>query len=102
MPLMEEPDRPWKRAAFSQFLREGIWVAPDGIEYMGYSVRTEGYRYVTWVNWDTRELVARELYDHETDPGETVNLADRPEHADRLAELERLRRGGWRAALPGR
>ena len=102
VPLMENPDLPWKAAAFSQFLREGIWVAPDGIEYMGYSVRTDRYRYVSWVTWETRELVAQELYDHETDPHETQNLADRPEHAARLAELERVRQSGWRAALPER
>jgi arylsulfatase A-like enzyme len=100
VPLMEDPTRPWKKAAFSQFLREGIWVAPDGVEYMGYSVRTDRYRSVAWVNWETRELVAHELYDHETDPHETQNLADRPDHAGRLAELERLRQAGWRAAVP--
>jgi arylsulfatase A-like enzyme len=100
VPLFEKPDRPWKTAAFSQFLREGIWVAPDGVEYMGYSVRTDRYRYVEWVSWETGELVARELYDHETDPRETVNLATRPEHADRVAELGRLRQAGWRAARP--
>jgi iduronate 2-sulfatase len=102
VPLIDNPNLPWKKAAFSQFLREGIWVAPDGVEYMGYTLRTERYRYVTWVNWETRETVAHELYDHETDPGETVNLADRPEHAERLAELERIRQAGWRAARPER
>jgi arylsulfatase A-like enzyme len=100
VPLVEDPDRPWKSAVFSQFLREGIWIAPDGIEYMGYAVRTDRYRYVTWVNWETGEVAARELYDHETDPGENVNLAGQPEYAGTLAELEQVRLAGWRAALP--
>ena len=100
VPLVEDPTRPWKSAVFSQFLREGIRIAPDGIEYMGYAVRTDRYRYVTWVNWETGEVAARELYDHQADPGENVNLAGRPEHAGTLAELEEVRRAGWRAALP--
>jgi iduronate 2-sulfatase len=99
-PLMEEPAGPGKSAVFSQFLREGIWVAPDGIEYMGYAVRTDRYRYVTWVNWDTGEVAAHELYDHQVDPGENVNLAGQPAYAGTLAELERVRMAGWRAALP--
>ena len=100
VPLFTAPDRPWKRAVFSQFLREGIWTAPDGIEYMGYSMRTERYRYVAWMNWSTKEYVARELYDHQRDPAENVNVAGRPEYGAVLAELEARRRAGWRAALP--
>ena len=100
VPLINNPRQPFKEAVFSQFLREGIWIAPDGIEYMGYAVRTDRYRYVTWVNRGTGELAARELYDHRADPGENVNLAGHPEYAETLAELEALRLAGWRAALP--
>lgn len=100
VPLMDNPDQPWKPAVFSQFLREGIWIAPDGIEYMGYAVRTDRYRYVAWINQETGQLTASELYDHQTDPDENVNLAERPEYAETLAELEALRQAGWRAALP--
>jgi arylsulfatase A-like enzyme len=97
---MDNPDQPWKPAVFSQFLREGIWIAPDGIEYMGYAVRTDRYRYVVWIDRETGQLTASELYDHQTDPDENVNLAERPEYAETLAELEALRQAGWRAALP--
>lgn len=99
-PLFDRPDRPWKPAVFSQFLREGIWIAPDGIEYMGYAVRTDRYRYVTWVDWETGDVVALELYDHEVDPGENINVAGRPEYAGAVAEMEAVRAAGWRAALP--
>jgi iduronate 2-sulfatase len=87
VPLMRDPSRPGKDAAFSQFLREGIWMAPDGIEYMGYSIRTDRYRYVSWMNWETRLQVARELYDHETDPKETTNLAASREHVQIVEDL---------------
>ena len=48
---------------------------------MGYAVRTDRYRYVRWQDWETKQVVAQELYDHQTDPNEMFNLADRPEHA---------------------
>jgi arylsulfatase A-like enzyme len=100
VPLFERPHRPWKSAVFSQFLREGIWQAPDGISYMGYGMRTERYNYVAWMNWQTTEYIAYELYDHRTDPGENVNLAGKPEYAAIIADLEARREAGWRGALP--
>ncbi len=100
LPLVKNPARPWKPAIFSQFLRSGIWVAPDGIPYMGYSMRTDRYHYVTWVNWDTKAVAATELYDLLADPDENANLAGKPESAPTLTELETRRRAGWRAALP--
>lgn len=100
VPLLNDCARPWKRAAFSQFLREGIWVAPDGIAYMGYAIRTERYRYVDWMNWDTRKYVGHELYDHQTDPQENVNIADLPGNREIVEELRKRLRAGWREALP--
>ena len=100
MPLLTDPERPWKKAAFSQFLREGIWKAPDGKVYMGYTVRTNRYRYVQWMNWNTREYTAFELYDHKTDPGENINVVDRSAYASVRKELADLLRKGWEAAQP--
>jgi len=97
---MADPNRPWKPAVFSQFLREGIWIAPDGIEYMGYAVRTERYRFVRWVNWETGEVVAHELNDHREDPGEDTNVAEQPEYAAQASRLDSILTVGWRAALP--
>jgi arylsulfatase A-like enzyme len=99
-PLLDDRTRPWKTAVFSQFLREGIWTAPDGVEYMGFSVRTERHRYVEWTRWKSEEIVSRELYDHETDPGENVNVADLKENKDVVDALARKLRAGWRSALP--
>lgn len=102
VPLLTDSLRPWKTATFSQFLRHGIWVGLDSLPYMGYSVRTDRYRYATWVNWETKLPAARELYDHLADPDENVNLAVDPTMAARLDSLESLRLAGWRAALPRR
>jgi arylsulfatase A-like enzyme len=100
VPLVQHPDRPGKRAVFSQFLRRGRWLGADGVETMGYGMRTERFHYVAWMNWATRQITARELYDLEGDPAETVNLAPRPEFQSVLEELEAQRRDGWRAADP--
>ncbi|MDH4044915.1 MAG: sulfatase [Gemmatimonadota bacterium] len=102
VPLMHDPARAWKPAVFSQFLREGAWIAPDSVVYMGYAMRTERYRYVAWMDWQTQAYVAYELYDHASDPAENVNLAGRAEYAEVMAELEAQRRAGWPAALPPR
>ena len=96
VPIMGDPDRPGRGAAFSQFLRTGIWRDPDGRDYMGYTVRTDDFRYVEWVDWDTRSLAARELYDHRTDDGENVNLAGRPEFADTVGQLAQTLRQVFR------
>jgi arylsulfatase A-like enzyme len=100
VPVMKNSARPWKKAVFSQFLREGIWIAPDGVEYMGYSIRTECYRYVEWINWESKAFAARELYDHQTDPQENVNIVEKPENVQVVKDLSDRLKAGWRAALP--
>lgn len=86
-PLLEDPQRPWKKAAFTQVRR------PKGV--MGRSVRTERYRYT---EWGSDQVV--EFYDHEYDPKEWTNLAGNPRAAKAMAEARALLRAGWRAALP--
>jgi len=102
VPLLENPSRPWKTAVFSQFLRDGIWAAPDGKPYMGYSLLTESYHYVVWIDWNTKIEVARELYDRRADPDENTNLTRRAEMAAVQDSLERKRVAGWRRAVPER
>lgn len=100
VPLMKNPKKPWKKAVFSQFLREGKWKSPDGKEYMGYSIRTERYRYTEWINWQTGELAARECYDHLTDPQENSNIANDPKNSQLIEDLAKKLKAGWKAALP--
>jgi len=100
VPLLADSTRPWKTATFSQFLRHGIWVGLDSMPYMGYSIRTERYRYARWEHWETKRVAGRELYDHQADPDENHNLADDPAMAATIDSLESRRLAGWRAALP--
>jgi len=97
-PLLDDPHRPWKRAAFSQFPRP--WFYKGDPEVMGYTIRTERHRCTEWLGFKTREVRARELYDHQDDPGEMHNLADRPGYAETVEEMSRILHAGWRAARP--
>jgi iduronate 2-sulfatase len=86
-PLLEQPDRPWKKAAFSAYLRGS---------YMGLTMRTDRYRLVEWTK--KGEPTVYELYDHQTDPGENVNVAGI--QTDLVKQLAAQLRAGWTAALP--
>jgi len=101
MPLLADPHRPWKKAAFSQYPRDrkSHRHRKHG-HFMGYALRTDRYRYVEWREWDTKKVVARELYDHRGDATEIVNVAARKEHEATVTRLSRLLNAGWRAALP--
>ena len=81
VPQLQDPGAPAKGAAFSQFLRHGIWQDPSGRDYMGYAVRTADFRYVEWFDYETQKCVARELYDHRSDDEENENIASDPENS---------------------
>jgi iduronate 2-sulfatase len=60
---------------------------------MGYSLRTEKYRYTVWVSWkdkvlDTTKVFDEELYDYVNDPLETENLASKKEYAEVLKTMK--------------
>jgi iduronate 2-sulfatase len=65
---------------------------------MGYAMRTARYRYIEWQ--ENGKPVGRELYDYQTDPDETVSLADKPEHAALVEQLSKQLNAGWQAAKP--
>lgn len=134
VPLLANPKKRWKKAAFSQFpnpaLRE--WAAnpltsemretyfgplieevEDKIiqqqgekwnrelfenQLMGYSMRTERYRFIAWKDrtHPTLTPIYVELYDHRTDPAETRNIAEA--HPDLVTELTGQLQRGWRGS----
>ncbi|MDQ3175086.1 MAG: hypothetical protein M3Q91_15500, partial [Acidobacteriota bacterium] len=66
---------------------------------MGYSIRTDRYRYTEWSE-PGKVPVGVELYGHRADPAENVNIANLSENKAIVAELSRQLKLGWRAALP--
>ncbi len=85
LPLLREPRRPWRQAAFSH----------SPVHPTGTTMRTERYRYTEWGNPKLAEL-----YDHETDPLEQRNLVNDPSRAELVRELRLMFTAGWKGALP--
>src|SRR5262245_43768058 len=83
-PLLRDPSAPWDHPAFTQ-VRRGD--ATNG--FMGYSVRTEQWRYI---EWDAGKR-GTELYDENADPAEMRNVAGDPTQAKVVEEMRRLLAG---------
>ncbi len=95
-PLLDDPTKAWKSAAFSQYPRKN-----EKRNLMGYSMRTDRYRLTTWVlKDDVKTVDAVELYDHQTDPQENTNIAGDPANKELVAKLTAQWRAGWKAAMP--
>jgi iduronate 2-sulfatase len=94
-PLLDDPKRAWKKAAFSQYPR----AIPGQGRGRGYSIRTDRYRLTEW-SVPEKDFREYELYDHKNDPDENVNLAANPKYARQVKELAAMLQQGWRAAVP--
>ena len=88
VPLLEQPDRPWKKAAFSTSHLQG---------YTAHATVTPDYKYNRWTK--DNELV-QELYHLSKDPQEQVNLAEDPAYQEVLEEMRTVAQQGWKGALP--
>ena len=82
VPLLSEPERPWKDAVFAAYGKR------DG---RGECIITDRYSYTEFGDG------SRMLYDHAVDPMENVNIADHPDHAAVVRELSQRLRAGWPA-----
>jgi arylsulfatase A-like enzyme len=85
-PILDGSREKVKEFAISQY--------PRGAN-MGYSLRSDRYRYTAWFKYDYRgkekptkqNLIAEELYDYGTDPDETKNHAEEAEYSGVRKEL---------------
>lgn len=93
-PILADPSVSVKPAAFTQHPRPAYpdrnpKKQPDA---MGYSVRTAGWRYTEWRNWETGAVEAVELYDHRAGGPELRNQAANPPDPAAFEEAKRLLR----------
>lgn len=80
-PLLSDPQRPWKKAAFSKY---GPAV----------SVITERYNYAEFDNGE------KMLFDLKNDAAENVNIAESADHQGIVQQLSRMLKDGWEKVLP--
>lgn len=73
------------------------------IKIMGYSIRTDRYRYTEWIKFNNSDCtpiwthrVAAELYDHLLDPEENRNMYYTPDLNFIKKKLSKQLRLGWR------
>lgn len=94
--LLAEPNRAWKKAAFTVVSRGANIDATKRLDAtkMGRTVVTDRWRYTQWHDGSS------ELYDHANDPQEWSNLAADSQHASERDEMQKLLAAGWKAALP--
>jgi arylsulfatase A-like enzyme len=98
-PVMQNNKASVKDFAVSQYPRrvkkdEMKTLGYTDSKLMGYSIRTEKYRYTLWINnYNSREvfspekIYATELYDYVKDPLEKTNVANDSKYGDIAKDL---------------
>lgn len=89
-PVIKNATEKVKSFAFSQFIRPYAALSDTAkMKTMGYSLRSDKYRYTEWCDLETNTVIATELYDHSTTHDETINVASQPDHADAVKNLHK-------------
>jgi arylsulfatase A-like enzyme len=99
VPLMKNPTASVKTFSVSQYPRssetaENERLGYSGANVMGYSIRTNRYRYTIWMkngyrSTDASLLVGSELFDYEKDPLEKVNFTGSTSYKNIKATLHK-------------
>ena len=90
VPVLKDPEKSVRDAAYS------VWTSYEGVRtdeervILGYSVRTDEFRYNEWFHVASDSLLDRELYDHRQNSREEVNIINDPSVAEYLPELEQM------------
>jgi iduronate 2-sulfatase len=103
LPMLKNTEEKGRGWALTQVMRGGgnrpgaaAAQGAAGNRFFGYSLRTPRWRYTEWDEGNR----GRELYDHDADPKELTNLADKPEHAATVAELSQQLRAAVKTTFP--
>ncbi len=92
VPMLKDPKVVGRGWTLSQVSRGGRQTG----RFFGYSLRTPRWRYTEWAEGDQ----GRQLYDHDADPLEQVNLAGDREYAETVAELSKTLREAVAQSYP--
>ena len=86
VPVLHNVSASVRQAALTQHPRPAYYDREPNKQptHMGYSIRTATHRYTEWRDWKTGLTTDQELYDHNNDPNETRNLANRAASKDVL------------------
>ena len=104
IPLVDDPNVPWwKQRVFTQCPRGGRGPLPPA---MGYSMRTNQFRYTEWVHFPGKPSFqpiwnvsyGTELYDLKRDPEENCNRVDDPDYLKVQLKLSAQLHAGWKVA----
>lgn len=90
VPVLKDPAARVKDHAFSIWPSYRAPRTDADKAILGFSVRTDQFRYTEWINVGSGELLDKELYDHYIDPLENKNVIDDDQYQPNLAELEQL------------
>jgi arylsulfatase A-like enzyme len=85
-PYLENPDAAMQKPAISIYPKSS---KEHGGALMGYSIRTEQWRCTFWRKRNAADIGFIELYNEQTDPNETVNLAAKPEHGALIESMKK-------------
>jgi iduronate 2-sulfatase len=115
-PLMQDTKATVKTFSMSQYPRklkkatksDAVKADPELGKLMGYSMRTDKYRYTVWLNRDFRatkdafsadRIYTIELYDYVNDPLEKVNYATDKKYAAISKDLQAQMEGYFKSQL---
>ncbi|MFA5814252.1 MAG: sulfatase [Bacteroidales bacterium] len=87
IPVLQNPSKAVRNEAFS------LWPSNETIDtdsihvILGFSIRTNDFRYIEWTHLASGKVVSRELYDHRNDPGENKNVSKLQQYRKTLRQL---------------
>lgn len=90
VPVLKDASATVKTAALTQHPRPALYWGggPQALpQVMGYALKTDRWSYQEWRDFKTGHVVGQELYDTQTDPLETVNIAGTVEAAAQIPAL---------------
>lgn len=84
--IVTDPSLSVKDFALTQH-QQPFYGSAKNWQAMGYSLRTDRWRYTEWRSLKDQQVMARELYDHDNDPLETRNVAHKVHNTEVIFQL---------------